>query len=86
MSEISASMFLCWIWLFSLGILPSNGVTWLTGDSPSNVVTTSDFGCFVGLKTSYGVSRGESSSISSVGLVWIPVVYLSISGADCIGL
>ena len=69
-----------------LGVVPSNSITWLTRVSPSDVVSAGDFSCFVGLKTSFSVSRGESSSISSVGLVWIHVVYSSIGGADCIGL
>ena len=32
--QILSGVFLCWIWLFSLGVVPSNSVTWLTGVLP----------------------------------------------------
>ena len=89
---MSSGVFLCWNCQFSLGVVPSSDVTWLTGVSPSKALSSAGFGSFGGWKTACnvgssvirGASRGELLS-TWVGLIRNPVVYSSVSGADCIG-
>ena len=55
MSEISSGIFLCWIWLFSLGVVPSHGITWLMRVSPSgfvllSILAVSSYGRFLSIR------------------------------------
>ena len=87
-SAISSGIFLLWSWVFSWGVIPNKGVTWLTSASPAEVPSVIGSGLSVGIKVSLhsglcideGASREELASMTSICLGWASSRYSSFGG------